>query len=228
MLYWHYYIAPCCACGTAGVVYAHWWRCMHVVIFTIRVHTILMRMYVCQILCHCHCDHDVHVSLIHCMCWRSYNGNTNSVTIVYISNTLLTILCGMPGMALYSEMSCWSCIFNCIVCLLLYIIHLFISGIYIWYMSMVIIWLRMYVKCIALTFGWLWFVLQELEKQSNFGDFLECVDRVERTSNSVSFVLCGSALSYRYYILRAPCCGSCHYAWSWCACIIAVCMCWRD
>ncbi len=50
-----------------------------------------------------------------------------------------------------------------------------------------------------------WMVLlQILEQQSNFGDILECVDRVERTSRIVSFALymCGSALLYWHYCAR--------------------------
>ncbi len=79
---------------------------VHVVIFTIRVYTILMRMHVCVpdliynyvtmiMMCMYHS--------IHCMCWRFSYGNT-----------LFTVLCGMPGMSLYSAISCWSCCkFNC-------------------------------------------------------------------------------------------------------------------
>ncbi len=51
-------------------------------------------------------------------------------------------------------------------------------------------------------------LLQTLEQQSNFGNTLECVGRVERTSNSVGFALvhvweCIVVLA----LLCAPCCS---------------------
>ncbi len=51
-------------------------------------------------------------------------------------------------------------------------------------------------------------LLQELGLQSNFGDTLECVDRVERTSKTVSFALV-HVRGVRCCIgTIEPCCGT--------------------
>ncbi len=105
VLYWHYCMRHVVA-QQELCLYAHWWRCTK--IFTILSHT-------CAYYTHAHA----------CMCARSYNYVTMIMMCMYhcmcclgwrfsYGNTLFTVLCGMPGMSLYSEISCWSrCTFNC-------------------------------------------------------------------------------------------------------------------
>ncbi len=111
----------------------------------------------------------------HCMymCWRYYIGNTYTLFTVWNAwngNTVKWVV---------------GVVVNSTVCVLLHIIHLFISGIYMIYE---------YGDYACMWNAWHWYdwmvicLLQDLGQQSNFGDTLECVDRVERTSNPVSLL----------------------------------------
>ncbi len=94
LLYWHYCMRHVVA-QQKLCLYAHWWRCM---LWYLPYVCILMRMYVyvCQI---------ADVMLLWCA----------GVIVIKMAILIFYLLCAMPGMALNSEMSCWSCCkFNCI------------------------------------------------------------------------------------------------------------------